>query len=185
METKQHIRKLILAERQKCSSAFIESASRKITERVLSLDEFKQAESLLVYLSYRNEAMTRYLIEEAWRMGKTAAAPKVCGQRMDFYKIRSFDEVSPGFRGIPEPTATDDKGPFCPENALVIMPGAVFDRQRHRIGYGGGYYDRFLSKHPDMTKLAVAFDFQVQDRIPVNEYDISADLIVTERQIYR
>jgi 5-formyltetrahydrofolate cyclo-ligase len=118
-------------------------------------------------------------------MGKTAAAPKVCGRRMDFYEIRSFDEVSPGFRGIPEPTATDDKSPFCPENALVIMPGAVFDRQRHRIGYGGGYYDRFLSEHPDMTKLAAAFDFQVLDQIPVHEYDISADLIVTERQIYR
>ena len=185
METKQRIRKQILAKRQKCSAGFIESASREITDKIRSLCEYQICETLLAYVSYRQEAGTRYLIEEAWQDGKTVAVPRVNGCEMDFYKIRSFDSLTPGAMGIPEPSDTDDKLSDYPEEALVIIPGVAFDRNRHRIGYGGGYYDRFLSDHPGMKRLAVAFDFQVLDEIPADEHDVSPDLIVTERQIYR
>ena len=185
METKQSIRKLILAKRESCSDEFVKSASRKITEKILGLDEYQKAETLLVYLDYRNETVTRYLIEEAWRMGKRIGVPKVRGVQMDFYEIHSFEGLEPGSMGIPEPADTAGRIPVCPEDALVIMPGVAFDRSLHRIGYGGGYYDRFLSIHPGMTRMAAAFDFQVLEEIPAGENDISPDLIVTENQIFR
>ena len=185
METKQSIRKLILAKRRACSQEFVVSASKEITDRILGLDEYRQAEALLVYLDYRNEAATRYLITEAWRMGKRTAVPKVRQEQMDFYEIHSWEGLEPGIMGIPEPADTKGRSPVEWEDSLVIMPGVAFDRSLHRIGYGGGYYDRFLARHPKMTRLAAAYDFQVLDEIPAEENDISPDLIVTEKRIIR
>ena len=71
------------------------------------------------------------------------------------------------------------------QEALMIMPGVAFDRQNHRVGYGGGFYDRFLEKHPYITRVAVAFEFQMMSEVPVEPTDISPEIIVTEKEIYK
>ena len=87
-------------------------------------------------------------IEKAWADGKEIAVPKVQGLDMIFYKLTDFAQLEPGYYGIPEPVS----GEIVQwEDALMIMPGVAFDRQNHRVGYGGGFYDRYLEKHPGKT----------------------------------
>ena len=124
----------------------------------------------------------RYIIEAAWNDGKEVAVPKVVGQDMVFYKLTDFAQLEKGYFGIPEPA----RGEIVQwEEALMIMPGVAFDRQNHRVGYGGGFYDRFLEKHPYITRVAVAFEFQMMSEVPVEPTDISPEIIVTEKEIYK
>jgi 5-formyltetrahydrofolate cyclo-ligase len=179
METKQAIRKQIFAARKTVSDAEVEAWSRQITERTAALTEFVQAKRILAYADYNHEVMTRFLIEAAWQAGKEVAVPKVVGKDMQFYLLKDFSQLEPGYFGIPEPAAgelTDW------EEALMIMPGVAFDRQNHRVGYGGGFYDRYLEKHPRIGRLAVAFDFQILPEVPVEPTDIFPQWIVTEKE---
>ena len=182
MESKKDIRKKIFAARKQCSEEQIEKMSRKITEKVISLPVFEQENKILVYADYNHEVVTRYLIEEAWQAGKEVAVPKVVGKDMVFYKLTDFAQLEKGYFGIPEPA----RGEIVQwEEALMIMPGVAFDRQNHRVGYGGGFYDRFLEKHPYITRVAVAFEFQMMSEVPVESTDISPEIIVTEKEIYK
>lgn len=125
--------------------------------------------------------MTGFMIEEAWKQGKEVAVPKVVGQDMVFYKLTDFAQLEKGYFGIPEPV----RGEIVQwEDAMMIMPGVAFDLQNHRVGYGGGFYDRFLEKHPMIKRVAVAFEFQILPSVPTEPTDISPELIVTENTIY-
>ena len=141
------------------------------------LPEFQNSSRILAYADYNHEVMTGFIIEEAWKAGKEVAVPKVVGQDMVFYKLIDFSQLEKGYFGIPEPA----RGEIIQwEEALMIMPGVAFDRENHRVGYGGGFYDRFLEKHPQIKRLAVAFDFQILDEVPVEPTDISPEIIATE-----
>ena len=121
-----------------------------------------------------------YKRQAAWNDGKEVAVPKVVGQDMVFYKLTDFAQLEKGYFGIPEPA----RGEIVQwEEALMIMPGVAFDRQNHRVGYGGGFYDRFLEKHPYITRVAVAFEFQMMSEVPVEPTDISPEIIVTEKEM--
>lgn len=181
METKQAIRKQIFAARKTCTDEQVEKWSKEITEKVTALPAFKRAERILAYADYNHEVMTRFIIEEAWKAGKEVAVPKVEGKDMIFYLLEDFDQLKPGYFGIPEPeggTAADW------EEALMIMPGVAFDRENHRVGYGGGFYDRFLEKHPQIQRVAVAFSFQIVQEVPVEPTDIFPQIIVTETETF-
>lgn len=181
METKKHIRKQIFAARKEVSDARIEAWSRQITEKVIAHPAFQNADYLLAYADYNHEVITRFLIEEAWNAGKNVAVPKVVGKDMVFYRLTDFSQLKPGYYGIPEP----DEGEIVQwENALMIMPGVAFDRANHRVGYGGGFYDRYLEKHPGITRMAIAFDFQILEEVPVEPTDIFPQFIVTESEIF-
>lgn len=134
----------------------------------------------MVYADYNHEVVTRYIIEEAWRQGKEVAVPKVQGRDMVFYKLVDFSQLEPGYFGIPEPAFGEIVDWTV---ALMIMPGVAFDRDNHRVGYGGGFYDRFLEKHPQLFKVAVAFDFQVLESVPTEPTDIFPQILVTEKEI--
>lgn len=179
METKKEIRKKIFAARKACTSEQIDSWSRDTTKRVVSLPAFRHAQRILVYADYNHEVVTRYLIEEAWRRGKEVAVPKVVGKDMIFYKLTDFSQLEPGYFGIPEPS--EGEAVEWPQ-ALMIMPGVAFDKKNHRVGYGGGFYDRYLEKHPEIQRVAVAFSFQILEEVPTEPTDICPQIIVTEKE---
>lgn len=135
MEEKRLIRKQIFAARKQCADEQVEEWSRQLTERVIRLPEFLQADRVMAYADYNHEVMTRFIIEEAWKSGKEVAVPKVVGKDMVFYCLTDFSQLAPGYFGIPEPTEGET---VDWTDALMIMPGVAFDRENHRVGYGGG-----------------------------------------------
>ena len=148
--------------------------------RLTGLPAFLEAERLLVYADYNHEVMTGFLIEEAWKQGKEVAVPKVVGKDMVFYKLTDWKQLEPGYFGIPEPAY----GEIVEwEDAVMIMPGVAFDNNCHRVGYGGGFYDRYLEKHPKVKRIAAAFEFQILPEVPTEPTDIAPEMIVTEKQI--
>ena len=181
MESKKDIRKKIFAERKLRTDEQIRAMSLAITDRVTALPAFKNAGRILIYADYNHEVVTEYLIKEAWKAGKEVAVPKVVGKDMIFYKLTDFSQLEPGYFGIPEPASGEIVD--WPK-ALMIMPGVAFDRENHRVGYGGGFYDRFLEKHPCIRRVAVAFEFQMLPEVPTEPTDISPEIIVTEKSAY-
>lgn len=141
MEEKKLIRKQIFKLRKECTDSQVEAWSRQIAQKVAELPEFQSAQKILAYADYNHEVMTGFIIEEAWKQGKEVAVPKVVGQDMVFYKLTDFSQLEKGYFGIPEPA----RGEIVQwEDAMMVMPGVAFDPQNHRVGYGGGFYDRSL-----------------------------------------
>ena len=180
MEEKRLIRKQIFAARKQCSDAQVEEWSHQITDQVLKLSEFMKANHILAYADYNHEVVTEYLIKEAWKAGKEVAVPKVVEKDMVFYKLTDFARLEPGYFGIPEPVSGEIVNW---SKALMIMPGVAFDRANHRVGYGGGFYDRYLEKHPQLERVAIAFSFQMLPEVPTEPTDICPQIIVTEEEI--
>ncbi len=180
MATKQHIRKEALARRAGISKEEAAEKSRAITDRILALPAYRNAECILLYIDVKGEVRTRDLLERAWKDGRRTAVPRCRDKRMDFVEITGYSDLKPGSFGIPEPASGD---PIDPGNALMIMPGAAFDRNLSRIGYGGGYYDRYLCENPDVQTVAVSYACQVFDSIPSEEHDVRPRILVTENEI--
>ena len=181
MVSKKEIRKYIFAQRKEISIEEVEKNSRLICDTVTSLPEFLAAECVYAYADYNKEVSTRGIIEEAWKAGKRVAVPKVTGaHEMKYYYITSFDQLSPGYFQIPEP---EEGAEAQEENAFLIVPGVAFDKNRHRAGYGQGFYDRYLSMHPKHKTAAIAFEFQIVEEIPAEATDIFPDKVVTEKRV--
>jgi len=181
MESKKDIRKRVLAMRNSISKREWEEKTCRIYQTVITHPFFLAAGEIYCYMDYRNEVGTRKIIEAAWKRKKKVAIPKISKDIMEFYYIESFGELSCGSYGIMEPK---DQNPANGESGLILMPGAVFDRQRNRIGYGKAYYDRYLLEHSGCHTMALAFEFQVLDKIPADVHDICPQIIVTEEKIY-
>lgn len=221
--SKNGIRKDILNIRDNLSIEARERYSDQIRERVICHTSYREAQIILAYASYLSEVDTMMLIGQALADGKYVFAPKVAGEDMEFWQITSTDDLHAGYRGIPEPVQgisfpewlagrmgrakrqmnidrKIEQGVFKNKNKIMIMmwmPGAVFDRERHRIGYGKGFYDRYLSKLSDGTReellqpggfqlitAALAYSCQVVRQIPYEPHDIKPDMVVTEKEIF-
>ena len=181
MVTKADIRKSVLEKRNCLDKQEWEEKSSIIFEKVISHPIFLKSEEVYCYIDFRNEVGTRKLIEACWSFGKKLAVPRIEGHSMKFYYISSWEDISKGHWGIIEPhTESLAEG----ENVCVVMPGAVFDKKRNRIGYGRGYYDSYLHKHLEYKRIALAFELQMEDEIPAEEHDILPNIIITEEQIY-
>lgn len=180
LETKKQIREEYVNRRREIPLNLRRKKTESIREKVTAHPWFQEASCILCYVDFDAEAGTRGIIEEAWRQGKKVAVPRIAGGNMDFYEITDFDILVPGTFGVPEPPGGKI---WDPEEGLVIMPGVAFDRDRHRIGYGKGYYDRYLCKRPQLKTMAAAFDIQVAKRIPYEEHDIRPAILVTETEI--
>lgn len=161
--------------------------SRKITARITEHPFFQEAAQIFCYVSFREEVETEGILQAAWASGKRTAVPKVTGQHsMEFFYIDSMDELEPGYQGILEPV-TDRRAVVKngDESAvLLIMPGAAFDRNGYRIGYGGGYYDAYLERYPDCRRIAAAFELQMLENLPVKAHDRKVDAVITEERCY-
>lgn len=179
---KKEIRKEIFKRRKLADAAVSEKNSRIICRKVIETEAFLHASVIYVYMDYNGEVSTKLLIEEAWRMGKRVAAPKVTAPgKMKYYYISSYGDVAPGYFQIPEPVTEAEANE---EDALLIVPGVAFDKNRHRCGYGQGFYDRYLERHTKHTTIAVAFDYQIVDEVPAGPYDIFPQKLITEKEIY-
>ena len=178
---KKEIRKLVFARRKELSEAELTEKSAVICEKIMELESFRNADAVYVYMDCKGEVSMKPVIEAAWKLGKKVAAPKVHGEEMTYYYISSYDDVAPGYYDIPEPvtgnTAKD-------ETALLIVPGVGFDRNRHRCGYGKGFYDRYLAAHTKHTTVAAAFSFQIMDEVPAQEHDILPQYLATEDDFF-
>ena len=173
---KKALRQEIRHRKQAMTPEQIEKASACLAQQFFQTDAYRQAETLYGYLPYNQEVRTVPILEQAIRDGKRVAVPKVCGDRMDFIYISDMSAVEIGYCGIPEPVAD---GPVGDDpTALVLMPGLAFDKNGNRMGYGGGFYDKFLAQEPDHPTVALCYAFQMVDSIPTDSYDIPVDLVL-------
>ena len=175
---KKALRKAIGEKKRALSEAQIEERSRILADRLFATNAYQEANSLYAYLSFNQEVRTAPIIRRAWADGKRVAVPKVVGREMVFIWLDDFGQLKEGYYGIPEPV---EDGPVADDPcALVLMPGLAFDRAGHRIGYGGGFYDRFLAREPGHPRLALCFDFQLIDALEVEDHDVPVDRVITE-----
>ena len=173
---KKELRSLIRGKKRAMTEEQIDAMSRDLGRQFRASKLYEQAETIYGYLPYNQEVRTVPMLEQALRDGKRVAVPKVYGEEMRFIYIEDFSRIAPGYCNIPEPV---DDGPVAEDQkALVLMPGLAFDRAGRRIGYGGGFYDRFLAEEPDHPTLALCYGFQMFDRIETEEFDIPVDQVL-------
>ena len=184
---KSSLRERILALRRAQSSRDIEKKSGDIRRKLFTFVPFCQAETILFYLAIKDEVQTEKMIEESLQKGKRVAAPLIDWQRKKILPSEIKDltkDIEISVFKIPQPK-NNLYSPFSPVNIdIVIVPGVVFDRKGNRLGFGGGFYDRFLGKLSNRTKLvALAFELQLVDNVSSQSYDIAVDYLITEREI--
>ena len=175
---KKEIRKTILKKRRALDENEVKYLSDMICEKLKSSDI--DAEDLCLYMPINNEVDVPVIAEEARRQGKRLWLPRVDGETMDFFRYDEDTVLVTGSYDIMEPDSDEMLEPD--ENTLIIMPGAVFSESRDRIGYGGGYYDRFLCKFKGLS-AGLCYDKNVLKSIDFDEYDVSVDCLVTESGI--
>ncbi|HAX60196.1 MAG TPA: 5-formyltetrahydrofolate cyclo-ligase [Eubacterium sp.] len=158
--------------------------SMQIFEQLITVPEFKRADRIYTYVSMDNEIDTIMLIDYSLSLEKRVFVPRVSGKDMEFYEISDISELNPGYRGIYEPDI-NGKEPDYSRTGFMCMPGLAFDRSYNRIGYGGGFYDRYLSVENKLYKAALAYEAQLLESIPAQDGDVRPDMIVTEESIYR
>lgn len=173
---KKALREQIRARKRAMTEAEILEKSRILGELLAETPQYRAARAVYGYLPYNQEVRTVPMLELALREGKRVAVPKVYGTEMRFLYLTDLTRVAKGYAGIPEPV---DDGPVAAEpDALVLMPGLVFDRTGRRVGYGGGFYDRFLAAEPGHPKIALCYDFQIVSGLETETFDIPADLVL-------
>lgn len=198
---KKMIRQRILKTRDAISPADRARYDLLIRENILNTLKYREADVILAYASYRSEVDTIGLIGQALADGKYVFAPKVSGDEMEFWQITTTEDLLEGYKGIPEPLESisfpewlTEKGGY---HIMMWMPGVAFDRERHRIGYGKGFYDRYLSRlmnlmekisdvsgvELSMTTAALAYSCQVLEQIPCDPHDMRPDIVITEKRV--
>ena len=175
-EEKKALRAKIRTLKRAMTLEEIEERSAKLVEKFLASEAYKNAKTIYGYMPYNQEVRTTKALEQALKDGKTLALPKVYGERMDFIVVTDLNQVEEGYCGIPEPI---HDGPLATdETALVLMPGLAFDPEGHRMGYGGGFYDKFLESEPNHPTLALCYEFQMMAHLDVEAHDIPVDEVI-------
>ncbi len=163
----------------------IEAGSLAIVKRLVDREEIRRASTLMVYLAFGSEVLTDGLILWGWGEGKRIVVPRCrpASREMTACRIDGFEELERGHYGIREPKA-DIIRPVPPgEIEAVIVPAVAFDRRGYRVGYGGGYYDRFLPEARQAARIGAAFACQIVPAVPVETHDMTVDMIVTEGEV--
>ena len=173
---KQALRKQIREQKRAMTIEEIECASARLGELFAASELYRNAKTIYGYLPYNQEVRTVPMLQRALREGKRIAVPKIFGDEMKFIYLEDLTRVEKGYSGIPEPV---DDGPVADDKtALVLMPGLAFDPEGHRIGYGGGFYDKFLAAEPEHPTLALCYAFQLLPQLPTEEFDIPVDCVL-------
>ncbi len=178
---KKELRKVMKRKRSQLSAERVLMYSGCIAENLVSRREYADASVVLAYMSFSSEVNTHFLIEKAWRDGKRVAVPKCIDEKgLDFQYITSFDDVAPGKYGIMEPVTGESVDYSADGQCILLLPGVAYTAQGDRLGYGGGYYDRYLKKHDSIPRVMLAYSLQEAECLPVDDTDVPADMIVTE-----
>ena len=178
MQKKQQIRAVLKEKRDHLSQEQIITYSERICEKILNYILAKNPEMVFFYYPLGKEVNLLPLADKLLTSGKKIAFPRTSGEDMDFYQSTSLSDFQKGAFGIMEPigeTMLEE-----PE-AMILVPGLGFDKKGNRIGYGKGFYDRYFTRFPDTQKLGIAYEVQILEELPADEYDIPMDRIVTER----
>jgi 5-formyltetrahydrofolate cyclo-ligase len=160
------------------SQALGDSAGRSalVQEHVVKSREFQYAKIIGAYFATGSEVKTDLLIGEAKRLGKVVALPRAEKDMINFYEISSTSELVAGRFGVMEPL------PVRPAHTidLIVVPGIAFDKKGYRLGYGKGYYDRYLSEKKPQFAIGLAYNFQLLESLPHDAHDVKMDAISTE-----
>lgn len=173
---KTELRREIRARKRAMTEEEIETRSAKLARLFFASEAYQKAKTIYGYLPYNQEVRTVPMLAQALKDGKKVAVPKVYGDEMKFLYLDDLNAVAKGYAGIPEPIA--DEPVAQDETALVLMPGLAFDPQGHRIGYGGGFYDKFLAAEPHHPTLALCYEFQMLPKLDVEDHDIPVDTVL-------
>ncbi|RNJ77693.1 MAG: 5-formyltetrahydrofolate cyclo-ligase [Nitrosopumilus sp. B06] len=178
---KKSLRRLLLEKRDCTSSDLLEIASKKIQNRLLTIDAYKNAQKVGAYYSIGSEIKTRDMIQEVLSGGRDMFLPRVTGSSMEFKRIEKFSSLEEGAFGIMEPRdvcQTEDT------LDVILVPTVGVSLDGTRLGYGHGYYDRYLAERKTLT-ISLTLEKQVIGRIPGSAHDVSMDWIVTEDRTIR
>ncbi|QSX05151.1 5-formyltetrahydrofolate cyclo-ligase [Sedimentibacter sp. zth1] len=187
MKTKSEIRKEILNIRKNLSVEEAVQKSAKIISKLKTTSEYNNSKTIMVYMDFKNEVNTKILIEEMFSEGKEVIIPYTDMEDVVIIPVKISDMKDLVYckYGYLEPKIDMIKNPFDVKSIdLIIIPGVVFDKNRNRVGFGKGYYDKLLvNKREDAKSIALAYDFQVLNEVPAEEHDIKMDKIITETLI--
>lgn len=183
---KEDLRKEILKARNKLKKEEILKKSQTIEKRLFSLDEFKEAKVVMFYISFGSEVNTHFMVEDSLKIGKKVAVPfcETESQKLGASFITSFrEDLEAGAYGILEPKKMKRAETPLSQIELILIPGLVFDLRGHRLGYGQGYYDKFLKEIPWVTVVGLAYELQIVERLPRFPHDIAVSKIITEARL--
>lgn len=182
---KKSLRKEMLRNRSKIPYETRENYSKLICNSLSELEYYKNADIIMAFISFGSEINTKYIIEHSISLGKKVVIPIMIPETKELLisEIRDFSELELGFYNILTPKEEFIRILNPDTIDLILVPGLIFAKDGYRIGYGGGYYDRFLSNRSNsIKKIAIGFDMQVVDKVPIGKYDIPVDFILTEER---
>ena len=172
---KTDLRSTVRQRKQAMTAEDIRTRSNKLCSQVLQTEVYHTCKTVYGYLPFNQEVDLLFLMHKALDDGKQVALPKCFGKEMRFILVSDLSRIQYSRFGAPEPM--DDAPVARDESALVIVPGLVFDRRGYRIGYGGGYYDRFLALEPNHPTIALCYDFQLLNALEPEPHDIPVDMV--------
>lgn len=180
---KKILRKRLIESRKSLDKTEKAKWDKIISEKIVNSDYFKNAEQVLIFSSTDDEFDTRYIIERCRLLYKRVFYPLCIDSegKMEFYKVDSVGDLQVGMYNILEPKSTCKK--YIPQdNDLIIVPCLSADRHKNRMGYGKGYYDRFLKDFNGMS-VSPCYDILLEDEIPTDKYDMKINIIVTDKEV--
>ncbi len=182
---KKSLRKIFQEKRDSLSEAEIYQRSSIICNRLFDMDVYRTSQKIFTYINYKSEFVSSIIIDRALSDKKTVAVPVMSGNahEMFFIEIKNLNELSKNKFGILEPKLIFDKIIKPDFKTIIIVPALAFDKKGFRLGYGGGFYDKYLSENESFLTVGCAFDFQIIDEIIHNKFDIPVDLILSENTL--
>ncbi len=184
MTDKKTLRKIFTEKRNIISYDEIYRRSLKVCDAFFDMKLYKDVKKVFVYINYKSEFVTSIIIKRALDDGKIVCVPVMSGKKreMFFVEIKGFEELSKNKLGIFEPKLDFDKVLNSDFETAIIVPALAFSRSGHRLGYGGGFYDKYLSEADSFFNIGLAFDFQISDEVFNDEFDIPVDIILSENE---
>ncbi|MCR5737848.1 MAG: 5-formyltetrahydrofolate cyclo-ligase [Eubacterium sp.] len=173
---KQKIRKDMIQKRKDLTNQEYQTKSDCICQKIMKRSDFQQANVVYAYFAVRQEVSLETLIQYCLENKKQIALPRVEDENIAFYLIHGLEDVEEGYFHVMEPNGFCEKAP-APD--LILVPGVAFTKVGNRLGYGGGFYDRFLKKTPCQT-IGIGYDFQLMKELPTEEHDICLDEVITD-----
>lgn len=181
---KKSLRKIMREKRRSMDKNQKNLLDKELRERLFDSEEYQNSKIIFVYVSLEEEINTIEVIKKAFADGKIVTVPKIMkNNEMKALKINSLDELTLGYCNILEPR--EDAQDLSNIVDLTIVPGLAFDNQNKRLGYGGGFYDKFFEKYKNSFKTALCYDYQFVETVYAEKYDVSVDMIISNIYIVR